>query len=395
MSSFQCPTTAAPTPPNNHGPIHLAARNIPDNRTREPASLPLRHPLPPPPHLAAAKSETKDFLVASRPLEQIRHSTTPIHISLPLPPVSARLVPATGRSSQETWCFPEFPAFQHKYRNVNTPPPPPNTFTRYTNQQHIVNSSNRRRRHRSHRRSSNPPTGSTSSTSATPSTGSANTVPEFSANLLIPPSTHKKAQLSSSQPVQHQHHHTRGRRNSASLSTRRRNSASSAGSMMCGNGNSPLNLHAFKAWVESVSANPASLHNCKPNHVSSPGAAHETKRSPVQQPAALLDLAHSNLHALMRESGMTPLDPITREELRDATSSAFDTLTTCASESEGEDGSGWDYDGYDGYDLMDGEDEMRDGDDSDVSGGVDAVQEEEEMFEIEADIDDAFRELGI
>ncbi|KAJ3241350.1 hypothetical protein HDU81_000914 [Chytriomyces hyalinus] len=176
---------------------------------------------------------------------------------------------------------------------------------------------------------------------------------------------------------------------------RRRNSASSTASMLCGNGNSPVNLHAFKAWVESVSANPASLHSCKPYNLVSSPCTYETRKSPVQQPP-LLDLAHSNLHALMRESGMTPLDPITREELRDAGGSAFDAVTTCASESEGEGDSGWDYDGYDGYDLMDGEEEMRDGEDSDESGGgVGAVQEEEEMFEIEADIDDAFRELGI
>ncbi|KAJ3290348.1 hypothetical protein HDU79_003372 [Rhizoclosmatium sp. JEL0117] len=84
-----------------------------------------------------------------------------------------------------------------------------------------------------------------------------------------------------------------------------------------------------------------------------------------------LDLGRDALRTLMQESGMNPIDPITREQLKNSTATY-----SCAVDMEE---LGLDQ-GYEAYDI---------------TGNDDDDDDELEMFEIDDEINEALRELGI
>ncbi|KAI8621214.1 hypothetical protein BC830DRAFT_1163903 [Chytriomyces sp. MP71] len=148
------------------------------------------------------------------------------------------------------------------------------------------------------------------------------------------------------------------------IHTRRRR-ASSTGGVGSGMANRHLNSPGFRTWLESVS---------KPRVTPSPS----TSLSVAEPP---LDLGHDTLRVLMAEMGMGGCfpDPVTREDLRDAVhhGSAGILLTG-------------DYEGYDGYNISESGmvSEPEDGEEE-VSG-----EEDDDAFEIELEVDEAFRSLG-
>ncbi|KAI9328730.1 hypothetical protein BDR26DRAFT_873693, partial [Obelidium mucronatum] len=200
--------------------------------------------------------------------------------------------------------------------------------------------------------------------------------------------------------------------------------------------NRNMNSHAFKVWLDSVSykpkPRPATTPSPTPTPLSSPTKplVFENHRPPSSRyssdtrefastgsvaphppyftptpPTPLLDLGRDQLRALMLESGMHTVAPVTREQLKNGGSLAatpdlyFDEDSLMLEDLALDQG-------YEPYDILEGCSSSSDGDGDDGfddSGDesvekrlvVEEEEEDEDIFEIDAEINDALKELGI